>query len=439
LSGPPGVGKTTIATSIARALGRKYVRVPLGGVHDESEIRGHRISFTAASAGRILRGLAQAGSSSAVMLLDEVDKIGTDRQRSPAAALLEVLDPEQNEHFQDNYLGVPYDLSNVLFIATANETDAMHPTLRDRMEPIEIEGYTAQEKTRIAEIHLLPRVAREVGLPSPPPFGEGALQLLIEHHTREAGVRQLKRAVGNVYRARGLALVKDLQSLPKADAAANLAPTSDDARRAALAPVTVAELGEILGPAPFQRRALPDKAAVGVAVGLSVGSDGGAILFLEVGLVPGKGRLRLTGRLGEVMQESVQTALSYARMHAERLGLPKDRLACDVHLHAPEGAVPKDGPSAGTAVLVALVSAFRGVAPAADLALTGEMSLAGHVLRVGGVRAKVLAAERAGVRRIVVPADNVPDVPRDLQVEIVPVRTVEEALAAAFGAPAPAP
>ncbi len=260
LSGPPGVGKTTIATSIARALGRKFVRVPLGGVHDESEIRGHRISFTAASAGRILRGLAQAGSASAVMLLDEVDKIGTDRQRSPAAALLEVLDPEQNEQFQDNYLGVPFDLSHVLFIATANETDAMHPTLRDRMEPIEIEGYTAQEKTKIAEIPSPPSGA--VGLPGA--ACGGALQLLIEHHTREAGVRQLKRAIGNVYRARGLALVRDLQALPKADGpadgakadggatAAPGASSSADAAaaaraRTALVPVTVASSASCWG------------------------------------------------------------------------------------------------------------------------------------------------------------------------------------------------
>jgi ATP-dependent Lon protease len=416
LSGPPGVGKTSIAKSIAKALGRKFVRVALGGVHDESEIRGHRISFVAASAGRVLRGLAQAGSASPVMLLDEVDKIGTDKQRSPAAALLEVLDPEQNDHFQDNYLGVPFDLSHVLFIATANETDAMHATLRDRMEPIEVEGYTAQEKTKIAEIHLMSRVAREVGLPAPPPFAAGALSSLVEHHTREAGVRQLKRVIGSIYRARALSLVRS--------GAPAGAPAS---------PVTSEEVAEVLGPAPFLRRSLPEKAAIGVAVGLSVGADGGSILFIEVGLVPGKGRLRLTGRLGEVMQESVQAALSYARMHAERLGLPRERLAYDVHVHAPEGAVPKDGPSAGIAVLTALVSAFRSEAPAADLALTGEMSLAGHVLRVGGVRAKVLAAERAGVRRVVLPADNLPDVPPDAGVVSVPVRSVEDALCAAFG------
>jgi len=447
LSGPPGVGKTTIAQSIARALGRKFVRVPLGGVHDESEIRGHRTSFTAASAGRILRGLEQAGSASAVMLLDEVDKIGTDRQRSPAAALLEVLDPEQNSHFQDNYLGVPFDLSHVLFIATANETDAMHATLRDRMEPIEIEGYTAQEKACIAEMHLLGRVAREVGLPSTPVFAEGALQLLVEHYTREAGVRQLKRTVSDLYRARALTLVRArasglaspaggsaAASSPAGGSAAALSPAGGSAAadEKAGSPIEKGEILDVLGPPPYLRRGLPDKPSVGVAVGLSVSADGGAILFLEVGLVPGKGRLRLTGRLGEVMKESVQTALSYARIHADRLGLSKEKLACDVHLHAPEGAVPKDGPSAGTAVLVALVSAFRGVPPAAGLALTGEMSLSGHVLRVGGVRAKVLAAERAGVRRVLVPADNLPDVPRDLKVEIHPVHTVEEALALAF-------
>jgi ATP-dependent Lon protease len=430
LSGPPGVGKTTVARSIATALGRKFVRVPLGGVHDESEIRGHRLSFVAASAGRLLRGLAQAGSSSAVVLLDEIDKVGGDRQRSPAAALLEALDPEQNGHFQDNYLGVPFDLSSVLFITTANDLSAMHPALRDRMEPVEIEGYTAEEKTLIATKHLLPRVAREVGLPTPPVVEPEALRALIDEHTSEAGVRQLKRALGEVYRARALSLFR---SRPEP-----LPSRTDERTSVAPSPVTRAEIGAVLGPPRHVKRGLPERAAVGVSVGLSVSGDGGALLLLEVGLVPGKGKLHATGSLGKVMGESVQTALTYARMHAARLGLPENHADFDVHVHAPEGAIPKDGPSAGIALLVALVSAFRNEPPASDVAMTGEVSLSGQVLRVGGVKPKVLAAERAGVGRVLLPEGNLVDAPRDTRVVLVPVSHVDEALAAAFGPFVPA-
>ena len=451
LSGPPGVGKTSVARAIAEALGRPFVRVPLGGVHDESEIRGHRLSFVAASAGRVLKGIAQAGSASALVLLDEIDKIGADRQRSPMAALLEVLDPEQNDHFQDNYLGVPYDLSHVLFVATANDTQLMHPTLLDRMEPVEIEGYTTHEKTTIARAHLVPRLRAEHGLPEAPPVDEDALTLIIEGHTRESGVRQLRRALASVFRARALAIVRArgahgapveerARAAPDEPAAAAPAeeaeepplprdPTTGPAR----GPVTGAEVAEVLGPPRFLVQRVSESLPVGVATGLSVGPAGGALMLVEVGLMPGKGDLGLTGRLGEVMQESVRAALAHLRVAPDRYGVDRSRLgASDVHLHLPEAATAKDGPSAGTAVFAALVSALVGVRLPADLALTGEISLTGRVLPVGGVRAKLLAAERAGIRRVILPEDNRADVPADLALELVFVRSLDEVRCAAL-------
>lgn len=424
LSGPPGVGKTSIAHAIAEALGRPFVRVPLGGVHDEGELRGHRLSFTAASAGRILKGLAQAGSASALVLLDEIDKIGTDRQRSPAAALLEVLDPEQNTHFQDNYLGVPYDLSHVLFIATANETSHLHPTLMDRMEPVELDGYTAREKSAIARAHLLERLRAEHGLPAAPEVEDEALRLLVEGHTREAGVRQLRRALGAVFRARALALVRG----------------GADAGATAAAPITAEEIAAALGPARYAVATLPDALPPGVATGMSVGPGGGSILFLEVGVMPGKGRLTLTGRLGEVMRETAHAALALLRVDPGRFGAERARLAAaDLHLHVPDAATAKDGPSAGIAVFCAMLGALTGKPVRADVAMTGELSLTGRVLPVGGVRAKLLAAERAGVRRVILPEGNRADVPPDLSAEVITARSIEEVVAAAFpdGAVAP--
>jgi ATP-dependent Lon protease len=435
LSGPPGVGKTSIARAIAEALGRPFVRVPLGGVHDESEIRGHRLSFVAASGGRVLKGIAQAGSASALVLLDELDKIGADRQRSPMAALLEVLDPEQNDHFQDNYLGIPYDLSHVLFVATANDTQLMHPTLLDRMEPVEIEGYTAHEKTTIARTHLIPRLRAEHGLPDAPTVDEDALTLVIEGHTRESGVRQLRRALASVFRSRALALVR-ARGAQGAQAQAEWpglpvsvkAPMDLSGR-----PVTRAEVAEVLGPPRFAVQRVSESLPVGVATGLSVGTAGGALMLVEVGLMPGKGDLALTGRLGEVLQESVRAALAHLRVAPDRYGVDRARLAAsDVHLHLPEAATAKDGPSAGTAVFAALVSALAGMRLPADLALTGEISLTGRVLPVGGVRAKLLAAERAGIRRVILPEDNRADVPADLALEIVFTRSLDEVLRSAL-------
>ncbi|MSP63435.1 MAG: AAA family ATPase [Myxococcales bacterium] len=406
LAGPPGVGKTSIARAIAGALGRKFVRIPLGGVHDECELRGHRTTFTAAAPGRILAGLARAGSAAAVVLLDEIDKIGSDTGRSPSAALLEVLDPEQNRHFHDNYLGVPYDLSHVLFLCTANDLGAIDPTLRDRLELIELEGYTLAEKSAIVRRHLLPRLREGHGLPGELTVGDGAVRMMIEGHTREAGVRQLQRALAAIHRARALAL---------AEGRAQGNPGGDDGARA----ITEAEVTEVLGPPRQVVHLVPGALPVGVAAGLSVGADGGAVLFIEVGRIPGKGELRLTGRLGEVMRETAHAALAHLKIDPARYGATAERLECDFHVHVPEAATAKDGPSAGAALFAAFLSAATDIPLRADVALTGEATLTGRVLPVGGVRAKVLAAERAGVTRVIVPEANRADVPSDVRVEIV--------------------
>lgn len=419
LAGPPGVGKTTIASAVASALGRRFVRVALGGVHDESELRGHRLTYTAAAPGRILQGLATCGSCAPVMLLDEIDKLGTDRQRSPVGALHEVLDPEQNTHFHDNFLGVPFDLSHVLFICTANDLGSIHPTLLDRLEVVELDGYHAHEKVDIVRRHLLMRLQKESGLPQALQVEDAALALILEGHTRESGVRQLRRQLDALHRARALTRVRD--------------GTAE-----VLGPVTPDEVHAVLGPRRYTRAARLPQLPPGVAVGLSVGTDGGALIHVEAALVPGKGTLHLTGRLGEVMQESAQLVLAHLRAHATRYRLDAAALAQDVHVHVPEGAIPKDGPSAGTALLAALVSVARQRPVPAEVAMTGELTLTGRVLAVGGVRAKVLAAERAGVRQVLVPADNAADVPPGVKVEVGLVTTASEVLAALWPDPAPA-
>jgi len=410
LAGPPGTGKTSLAVAIARALRKPLARVALGGVHDESELRGHRLSFVAAAPGRILRGIADVGSASCVMLLDEVDKVGTDRGRSPQAALLEVLDPQQNEHFRDNYLGVPFDLSDVLFICTANRTEDISGPLRDRLEILELEGYSTREKLAIASSHLVPRVAADCGLFVPPEIPASVLETIIEQYTREAGVRELTRKLGDVFRARAL------EQVTRGSKTASMA-------------IDVGEVAARLGPARYRERPRVDGLPIGVATGLGVMGHGGARLFVEVGRLPGKGELRLTGRLGEIMRESARTVLGHLRLFAAAYGIEGDASPSnyDWHVHMPEAAIAKEGPSAGVALLAGMLSVSLGKALPASVGMTGEVSLMGDVLAVGGIRAKLLAAERAGLVRVLIPAENVADVPEGMAMEVIPVASVAEA------------
>ena len=413
LSGPPGVGKTSLARSIADGLGRKLIRVPLGGVHDESEIRGHRRSFTNAGPGRILRGMRNAPRDP-VMMLDEIDKLGTDTTRSPAAALLEVLDPEQNHAFADNFLGCPFDLGSVLFIATANDPGAILPALRDRLELIELEGYLPQEKRVIAERHVLPRVQRDVGLPEPLPIDTTLLDALVTGWTREAGVRELQRLLSSLARSRAVRHLRGEQ-----DALAT--------------PITLEEITERLGPPRHRDRPHPAALPPGRVLGLSVGADGGAILPIEVLALPGKGELKLTGRQGEVMREAAEAARSCVRARASALGIEPSVLRDhDLHVHLPDGAIKKDGPSAGVATFLAIVSALTQRPVRGDIAITGELTLLGEILAVGGIRAKTLAAERAGLCRVLLPEANRADVPREVTIDRSFLTTLDEAIALAL-------
>jgi len=424
-AGPPGVGKTSLGQSIARALGRPFVRVSLGGVHDEAEIRGHRRTYIGALPGNIVQGLRRAGARDCVMMLDEVDKVSASAHGDPSAALLEVLDPEQNSTFRDNYLGVPFDLSRVIFIATANVIDEVPAPVRDRMEVIDLPGYTLEEKLEIARGHLLPRQLEAAGLqPAQCVISDEALATIVSGYTREAGVRQLEREIGRVMRH-----VATRVALGEVDGAG----------------IGAADLESILGPVRHEREMALRSGLAGVATGLAWTPAGGDILFVEASRIAGEGRLILTGHLGSVMKESAQAALTLLKSRAAALGLADaafDRI--DVHLHVPAGAIPKDGPSAGVAMFIALASLFSGRAVRPEVAMTGEISLRGLVLPVGGIREKVLAARRAGVERVLLPERNrkdLIDVPESGRAGLgfVWLSDVDDAIAAALPPVALAP
>ncbi len=420
LVGPPGVGKTSLGESVARALGRKFVRFSLGGVRDEAEIRGHRRTYVGALPGRILQNLRRVESNNPVILLDEIDKLGSDFRGDPASALLEVLDPQQNSTFTDHYLDLPFDLSRVLFITTANWLDPIQPALRDRLEVIELPSYTTSEKQVIARRHLLPRQLRDHGVKaSQLQITDAAIRSLIMHYTREAGVRQLDRELGSVTR-------KAAREIVKADGNARKITVKPDG------------LDPLLGPPHFVPENLDRISDFGIATGLAWTPVGGEILYIEATMMPGSGRLILTGSLGEVMKESAQIATSYLRSQAGELGIDlpaHDKW--DLHVHVPAGATPKDGPSAGITIAVALASLVTKQIVRSDVAMTGEISLRGRVLRVGGIKEKVLAAARAGLRQMILPEGNRNDwqeVPEEIRkkLKVHFIETIGEGLSLAL-------
>ena len=411
--GPPGVGKTSIATSVARALGRKFVRKSLGGVKDEAEIRGHRRTYIGSMPGRIIYGIKNAGTVNPVFLLDEIDKLSSDMRGDPASALLEVLDPAQNNTFRDRYLEVPYDLSKVLFITTANSVDTIPAPLLDRMELIQLEGYTEEEKIQIAVRYLIPKRIKANGLKEGDiAFSEGAVRAVIEGYTREAGVRSLERNIDAVCRKIAVKVAEGAPAKKK---------------------ITAESLHSLLGPARYKRDAESSRRdEVGAATGLAWTAVGGTTLTIEVSAMHGKGEIQLTGKLGDVMKESARAAISYIRSNSEAYGIEDSAFGnTDIHIHVPEGATPKDGPSAGITMATAILSAFTKKPVRGDIAMTGEITLLGNVLPIGGLKEKALAAYRTGVKNVIIPEENKKDleeIPKNIREKInfIPVTSVSE-------------
>ena len=405
-TGPPGVGKTSIVKSIARALGRKYVRMSLGGVRDEAEIRGHRRTYIGAIPGKIVYLIKQAGSRNPVMLFDEIDKMSSDFRGDPASAMLEVLDPEQNFAFVDHYLEVPFDLSKILFVATANTVESIPPALLDRMELIELTGYTEEEKIQIADKFLVPKQLKNHGLQDGSlTLSDETLKAIIEKYTRESGVRTLEREIATIARKFALKIIN-----------------GEAAENAEIAPDN---LDEYLGIEKYRNEALYMKDEVGSATGLAWTAVGGVTLTIDVAIFKGKGEILLTGKLGDVMKESARAAISLVRASADKYNIDSSVFGdTDIHIHIPEGAIPKDGPSAGVTMATAILSAFTGLPVSKKIAMTGEITLRGRVLPVGGIKEKVLAAYRAGIRKLILPAENEKDmqeVPAEVrqQLEVV--------------------